>query len=145
MHSTSARCFLGSFFLCCAGHTMRLGIAGFTVVFDEQAMLAGYGHKSRREGLWCTCEHFCWLGFCPATVLHNAGLHACMRKGCWLVYMVLTASSSQVGGRVSCQHSMQIFSTTWKGFCAVPLVGWGCSSCGGVDVSQNRAGSPDVP
>jgi hypothetical protein len=51
----------------------------------------------------------------------------------------------QVGGSASCQHSIQIFSTTWKGFCAGPLVGWGYSSQAGVAASQNRAGSPDVP
>jgi hypothetical protein len=80
---------------------MRFGIAGFTVVLDEQAMLAGYGHKSRREGLWCTCEHFCWLGLSCNSFAQC--MHACGRGAGWCTWSFKQPSWRE--GKLSAQHS----------------------------------------
>jgi hypothetical protein len=82
--TAQAHAALGAPFLVLAVHTKSFGIPGFTVVLDEEAMLAGYGRKSGRDGLWCTCEHFCWLGLsCNSFRTKQACMHACGRGAGW--------------------------------------------------------------
>lgn len=110
---------------------MRLGIAGFTVVFDEQAMLAGYGHKSRREGLWCTCEHFCWLGLscnsfaqCRLACMHAegvlVGVHGsdCFKQPSW-------REGKLSAQHANLQHNLERVLCCAVGGLGVQLLWWG--------------------